>query len=339
MSLQPSISVIISAYNIQNYIERCLKSILCQTEVSYEVIVVNDGSTDDTGKIISKIAEKNDRIAILTQENTGLSKARQNGLNLAHGEYVLFVDGDDYLMPDSLRDLAVFADENKSDIVCFNYKRVFEDGRYLEFPSYNLYGETGPFIKRILLYDILPNVCFKLIRKKFILENSVVFPPAINFGEDLALTVSMAVHDPVVGFLNRFIYCYYIRPESLTQSPEESVHDLSSAVQFAEKMLLSAGLAEKYHNEFLFYYFMHNYFLRLNFLAEGNVAVAKKLFSIIKHKRKIMAQNKHVVNHLINSTKRDRLLFRAFNFNFTAGRIAGKALKLWSAARQIKKKS
>ena len=122
------ISVIVPVYNCEPYVERCVRSIMAQTYRDLEIICINDGSTDNSGAVLDKLAPEDDRILVVHQDNAGASAARNAGLDLATGEFITFVDSDDAIEPDMYETLMpYFADENV-DIVHCGYKRVHLDG-------------------------------------------------------------------------------------------------------------------------------------------------------------------------------------------------------------------
>ena len=114
------VSVIVAAYNIEGYIERCLNSIVNQTFKDLEIIVVNDGSTDKTLKKIQDIAEKDSRIIIIDKVNGGVNSARNTGLKKSKGEYILFVDGDDWLELDAIDKLYKNIKDRNLDVLVYN---------------------------------------------------------------------------------------------------------------------------------------------------------------------------------------------------------------------------
>ena len=116
------ISIIIPVYNVEKYLERCLDSVINQTYKNLEIIVIDDGSTDNSGKICDKYAEKDNRIIVIHKENGGICSARNSGLNIAKGLYILFIDSDDYIDSDYIELLSEYADENT--IVCCGYRKV-----------------------------------------------------------------------------------------------------------------------------------------------------------------------------------------------------------------------
>lgn len=128
------VSVIVPVYQVEAYLARCLDSLLAQTFEDFELILVNDGTRDGCPEIMNAYAAKDARIRILHKENGGLSSARNAGLDVAQGEYVAFVDSDDYVAPALLEDTVRAAEQSGADLVLFNYQLVVdgvEQGPYL----------------------------------------------------------------------------------------------------------------------------------------------------------------------------------------------------------------
>ena len=119
----PKISVILPIYNVEKYLRRCLDSVLNQTFTDFEAICVNDGSPDKSLHILEEYAAKDSRIKIVTQENQGLSMARNNGLKVAKGDYIYFLDSDDAIHPKLLEIAYTFASKNNADMVCFGFEK------------------------------------------------------------------------------------------------------------------------------------------------------------------------------------------------------------------------
>ena len=142
-------SIIIAAYNIETYIRRCIISIINQTLKDIEIIVVNDGSTDNTLGIIKELYKLDNRIIIVNQENKGLIEARKSGLNIAKGEYILFVDGDDWLEINTLELLYNNAKENKSDIIIYNAFLSYDDRKEKFDVIFDSYIDENDYIKNL----------------------------------------------------------------------------------------------------------------------------------------------------------------------------------------------
>lgn len=121
------ISIIIPAYNVQNYISRCLESLINQTYKNLEIIVINDGSKDNTLNIINEFAKKDNRIIVINQENKGVSDSRNAGLKKVTGTYITFVDSDDWLDNNSCEEMINYLISNNADIAMFGYIREYEN--------------------------------------------------------------------------------------------------------------------------------------------------------------------------------------------------------------------
>lgn len=123
------ISIIVPVYQVEKYIKQCVDSILAQTFTDFELILVDDGSKDNSGKICDEYAEKDKRVRVIHKENGGLSDARNKGLDNASGKYYMFVDSDDYIAPNMAECLYKNILEEDADIAACNYRYVFEDGK------------------------------------------------------------------------------------------------------------------------------------------------------------------------------------------------------------------
>ena len=131
------ISIIVPVYQVEKYIRQCIDSILAQTFTDFELILVDDGSKDNSGKICDEYAEKDKRIRVIHKENDGLSDARNKGLDNASGNYFMFVDGDDYIAPNMAECLYKKISEAKADIAACNYRYIFESDGEKDFATEN----------------------------------------------------------------------------------------------------------------------------------------------------------------------------------------------------------
>ena len=201
-------SIIIPAYNAQNYIHRCIRSILEQTYNNYEIIIVNDGSTDNTGKIIEEYEKKYDFIKVITQPNKGPSEARNKGVDYINGDYFIFLDSDDYLDKKLLEQLNESLD-NKPDLVRYQIKEVDEAGliikEYKEKEFYNLNGIEA--FHNIVNYKYIDNPYMYLYSTKYYKDNNFKFISGI-YHEDYALIPSIIIKSKIVNSINYLGYNY-----------------------------------------------------------------------------------------------------------------------------------
>lgn len=135
---QALISVIVPVYNIETYVEKCIRSIREQTYRNLEIIVVNDGATDQSGNICHKIADTDSRIQVIDQENGGLSEARNVGLRIAKGEYIAFIDGDDYIDAQMYEKLYARITSDQSELALCNIRYVDDEGQCLSAGNFDL---------------------------------------------------------------------------------------------------------------------------------------------------------------------------------------------------------
>lgn len=128
----PEVSIIVPVYNCEKYIQKCIESILCQTFSDFEILAIDDGSLDKSGKILDSIAEKDLRLKVIHQENAGVSAARNRGIKAAKGEYLTFIDGDDYIGPDYIESFLMKAKISGADMIVCGVTFVREDGKCLK---------------------------------------------------------------------------------------------------------------------------------------------------------------------------------------------------------------
>lgn len=147
----PQVSVIIPAYNAEKYIEECVLSVLGQSYQNLEVIVVNDGSSDSTLSILLNMQKRFPSMAVFSKDNEGVSAARNFGISKAHGKYVLLLDSDDAYLPDSVSLLVETAEQNKAQMVSFNFETLFPDGSMGERPV----EYSFPDVKRVPVRNAL----------------------------------------------------------------------------------------------------------------------------------------------------------------------------------------
>ena len=213
------ISVIVPVYNLENYIERCLKSIQNQTYSNIEIIVVDDGSIDNSWNVINRIAKEDNRIIPVHKENGGVSSARILGLSHANGEWIGFVDGDDEIEEDMYEVLINNALEYNAFISHCGYKMIFNDGRITSFYDTKIRkvqdNTTG--IVDLLEGDLIePGLCNKIFKKS--LFEDVKLDTNIKINEDLLLNYYLFKNSRSSIFEDLTKYHYIIRDNSASRS-------------------------------------------------------------------------------------------------------------------------
>lgn len=241
------VSIIVAAYNIEDYIERCLDSLVNQTLKDIEIIVVNDGSTDNTCLKVEQFSNKDDRIVLINQENKGSIEARKIGLNRARGKYILCVDGDDWLETNALEILYNNAELNSSDIVLYQAFKTYGNEKNV-FKTYDRCKQYS--LEELLLGKIRPTMWSKFIKLDYIYSNNIQFPSNISFAEDLAASCALFIFNPKVSIENTPLYNYYIRSTSITNTINSKVVEISDAFSFIKKILKENKIDNQYHQVF-----------------------------------------------------------------------------------------
>lgn len=222
-------SVIVPVYNVERYLERCLNSILNQTYRNYEVILIDDGSTDQSGKICDKYSKKFKQSIVIHQNNQGLSGARNTGISVARGEWIIFVDSDDWIEANMLFELNTYMKKAKADMYSFNAKKVDEHNQEIEkliFVAENdiitFFTEEEKFnfyFHQLMQYKIGWEVCFKVYKRSIIEKKKLRFVSTKKvFAEDYLFTFQYMLYINKIAFLCNIFYNYFQRSDSLLHS-------------------------------------------------------------------------------------------------------------------------
>lgn len=219
------LSIIVPIYNVENYLSRCLDSLLNQDILSsqYEIIIVNDGSIDNSEDIAKSYLFHHSNFAYYSQVKTGVGAARNLGIKQAKGQYLFFADADDYIIPDSLKELLNIVETNDLDVLRFNYNNVNEEGTVI--PKKKNATKSIIFSEHIIdgktfLSEQLGWACYAwsfVFKTSFLRNNRFIFDPAIYF-EDVEWLLHVLFAAKRVRSVNKIVYCYVHRSGSITQS-------------------------------------------------------------------------------------------------------------------------
>lgn len=227
------VSIIIPVYNIHQYVERCLNSIIKQTYTDLEIICIDDGSTDGTENILDRYASKDSRIIVVHQSNRGQGYARNVGLELSTGEYIGFVDGDDWIAPDMYEKLVSLAEEKKVQLVASPYWMVTDQEKKYMGNSHSVSQDV--FGKNELLHYVFLRdkyrgftsyiVC-KLFRRDILKDGDRLlhkFDESVNLGEDILFFTQVACGVSSAAYLDSAFYYYWQRSNSVVHSGDLEV--------------------------------------------------------------------------------------------------------------------
>lgn len=252
MEYTPSISVIIPVYKAEKYLHRCVDSFLKQTFSDFEVLLIDDGSPDNSGKICDAYSVLDKRIRVFHKTNGGVSSARQYGLDYAEGEYVIHADPDDWVEPTMLEELYQNAIQNNADmVICDFYVVNYNKVSYIEQRPKQLTHE-------VVLKDMFDNLhgscCNKLIKRILLKKWNIKFPASFTFCEDLFFNCSLLLHNIKITYLPKAFYYYdqSINNNSLvkTYSSETYNRDVQLLSSFITLFKDDAYLQELAKNKF-----------------------------------------------------------------------------------------
>lgn len=237
--MKPKVSIIVPVYNMRDYLEKCLDSVTGQTEKEIEIILVDDGSTDGSGDILDRYAEKDERIIVQHNKNQGISATRNSGIKAASADWLMFIDSDDWISKDAVKYLCEFIRDD-ADII---------DGDYIVAPSEDI---SVPFTNGAVNYSsdksVLYNCCIvnpkthkaiykkiadgnmpsltfvwgKLYRKSVITENNLFFDSSLKRGEDQKFNIELMKHINGVVKADKIIYFYRYRESSASHKLESA---------------------------------------------------------------------------------------------------------------------
>lgn len=230
------LSIIIPVYNVEKYLKKCLESILTQNLKleDYEVLIINDGSPDSSQAIIDEyISHPN--FLCFKKENGGLSSARNLGIEKARGEYIFFLDSDDYLEPKSLNRLLLDLYNNKVDCLAFEYQHVNDDGVKIPHKYYYRNNDVLSSEKFLNEYILVPNVWRYLFRRELILKNNLRFTKGV-WHEDEEFTPIFISYVNSIRYTDVLVYNYLQREGSIistrdSSSNKKKIRDLITIIQ------------------------------------------------------------------------------------------------------------
>ena len=258
MIMDPIASVIMPCFNVEPYIASALESILAQTFADFEVLAIDDGSTDATGEVLARFAARDSRITVLTQPNRGVSAARNRGLDAARGTYVFFVDPDDQAHPEMLAKGVAEMERSRADCCLFAYRRRFGDGPWQTMP---LQGDFHLNSRDAILSEFFPHifgysneqarvwgrrgdwrkgreegsVCRGVYRRELIARAHVRFDETIVLYEDAMFNCEYLLASTSMTCLDTPLYDYTLRPHGAINRNNSSIALFNNKRRLLEK--------------------------------------------------------------------------------------------------------
>ena len=210
------ISIIVPVYKVEQYLHKCLDSILAQTFTDWECILIDDGSPDNSGVICDEYAQQDSRFRVIHQENKGSAGARNVGLQMAQGIYLICVDSDDWVEPDYLECLYNEAERTGADVVGCNLVREYE-GKSLEVKN-QLPLHPQECIRGLLEGWIQGWLHVKLLRRSVVVEHEITFVEGLDLWEDMLLSIKFFAHTQKISNVDKVLYHYRCNPASIVNN-------------------------------------------------------------------------------------------------------------------------
>ena len=275
------ISIIIPIYNAEKYLEECLDSIKQQSYKNYEVIMINDGSTDRSESICRKFLE-DDRFQIVNQKNKGVAISRNVGLTMAKGEYILFVDSDDWLDNNMLNELINNAGDD--ELLCVGYYNAYENHKLQVTNGKNIVIKQD--LKKSIMNDnnIIGGYLWnKLFDLNIIKQNNIKFDKDINYCEDLIFVLNYIRFINRIRYISKPLYFYRMRKTSITK--QGCLNEKNITILKALEILMKMNkddeeTVKKLEFEYLLYYYQLKKIMKSNEVV--NYEILKKEKKIIK---------------------------------------------------------
>lgn len=294
-------SIIIPVYNVENYLRDCLDSVLNQSYSDWEAVCVDDGSTDRSQLILKEYSASDSRVSIVTKGNGGLSSARNAGLDVAKGKYILFLDSDDWLENDALKQLADKVDEE--DMLCFSGRRFFEDDNRFNLPDrlverryssgMDYYNDNA--LKRRDFAFVC--VVLRLYKRSFLLSNGLRFKEGI-FHEDNLFTPKACYYANNVSVIDRSLYNYRVRGNSITTTvnPKRLLDYVTVANELAGFFVTKEG----FDKTAVYRSITHHYQFVFSAATSGEKKRIRELCDWRLYRKVSRTKLRHFVNYRIN---------------------------------------
>lgn len=248
------ISIIVPVYKVEQYLERCVNSLINQTYKNIEIILVDDGSPDKCPAICDEYAQNEDKIIVIHKKNGGLSDARNCGLMYATGDYILYVDSDDYIELDACEKLISGMKENV-DLVVGEYREIRNNAtvekKHSNLLENRVYGAKEYVIASIERDEWYAPAWLNLYRRSFLIENNLYYKVGIYF-EDMEMLPRLFLANPNVVYVNYVFYNYVIRANSIMTSQETPEKVQMSLNIYSEWLRLFSKIDDETYKTYLY---------------------------------------------------------------------------------------
>ncbi len=298
--MNPKVSIIVPVYNVEDYLIECMDSVINQSFRDIEIICIDDGSTDNSLAILESYARNDNRVKIISQENKGLGNARNVGLDNSNGDYILFVDSDDYIFSDTVESLYNNAINNSSDLVIFKFTRNMDDDRnsylwgfecrpnFSKDVDFNNLNFDYHSVKNHVL-NTFTNVWIHFFRREFLRNyDDFYFQENIAY-EDVLFHVKSFLRAERISYVPKVFYFYRNRQDSIMNQTENS-SDIFTVINSIKDFLIEKNYWDEFKNEFDYFNIHHTLYYMICTNSEEYFQRAKEEFL------KINLSSNHIVD-------------------------------------------
>ncbi|MCD9619050.1 glycosyltransferase family 2 protein [Chryseobacterium gleum] len=314
------VSIIVPVYNVENYLAKCLDSLVKQSLPDIEILVVNDGSKDNSEKIIEGYAQKYpEKIKAYTKENGGLSDARNFGIDRATGDYIGFVDSDDYVTETMFEEMLLLAEKHNAKMVISNIQKVDENGKVVQkLTQLPNMPEKITLEKNFSVFsDISYFACNKLFKKE--LFNQKRFKKGVHF-EDIQLIPQLLLECETIAQTQNFHYQYLERTDSITKAHTEKGLDMLKAVSNVEQVFRESPYSHKKEElkNFQIFEGVYSFLAYLAFVKEEEIfySMSDQLVLFMKERQikiqDILKYNRFGKNYLLSLPLKKKIFYLLF---------------------------
>ena len=322
-----SISCIMPIYNVEQYLKESLESVLCQSFQDYEIICINDGSTDNSLNVLKKYAEQDSRIKILNQDNKGQGAARNLGINNAIGEIIIFLDPDDILEENAFDTIYKSFQKTKANIIQFDYKEFYDYSNKIKNRSlkqsvkkvykFNLKSLQEYVPQKFSLLRFIRMCCWdKAYKRDFIEKNDIRFALS-KHAEDHIFVQKALFFAKKIFYINKYLYKYRIRANSAVNKVSEENFCIFDNLELTKQFLIENHLYPQKQQEY------YDYALNLMYWHYNNIPENKKSEYVNKVQNTLSKSDYEKFNLLIQ----DKLRFSEKVFSIRNKKIMGKKEK------------
>ena len=306
------VSVIVPVYNVEKYLDECIKSIMEQSYTNLEILLIDDGSSDNSINICNRYSLIDNRIRVISQKNGGASKARNRGIRESCGEYIIFIDSDDYWDDlDALKVMIGNMSESGADILQFGYKKYYEDINHIENYRYNFKRidinlkskryTLNYFAKYNLMYS---SPCNKLIKRSLLIEGEIVFIEGIT-SEDIDWNARLFILAKKFDVIDKSIYVYRQRYNSVSNSINKDKliqlkRNINKCIEYVDTYSLK-------DEEFFYEYMSYVAYQYMTLLVSSNMyngKLDKEFKSSIKENKYLLKYDLNYRVHIFNLINR-----------------------------------